>query len=286
MKPATVALALLLTGCASASVTPPSRAPDLPSATTSTGAARLLLDDEFNGSALDPKLWSTCYSWAPHDGGCSNNPSLELEWYTPHNVRLAGGLLQLVARRRQVVKSDPYTSGMIATGGWLARNGTTHPATFGFLYGYAEIRAKLPRGAGMWPAFWLVPTDRSWPPEIDIMEFQGVAPRIDFVTVHWRDAKGNLQQNGSAVDVHRDLSAGFHTYAVDWEPSSITWYFDGRAIKRFTDARWIAHTPMYPILNLAIGGWLPGQLAPVASSFPATFAVDYIRIWNRKPATP
>jgi beta-glucanase (GH16 family) len=167
---------------------------------------------------------------------------------------------------------------MIQTGG----TASTKP-TFSFRYGYAEIRAKLPKGAGMWPAFWLVQADRQWPPEIDIMEWQGVQPKVDVVTTHWKDTQGNHQQSGTGVNTGVDLWRAFHTYAVDWEPNAITWYFDGKPIKRFSEKRWIPNKPMIVIANLAIGGWEKGQHRPPASDFPATFAIDYIRIWNKKP---
>jgi len=265
----------LLAACGATSVPVGSSDGRLPSLSAGS-PARLLFDDEFNAASLDTRAWYTCYPWAKAGRGCSNNPSLELEWYRAANVSVSGGFLQLVAKKRQVVKGYPYTSGMVSTGGRLSTK-----ATFAFLYGYAEARIRFPRGAGMWPAFWLVPANRTWPPEIDIMEWQGVHPRQDIVTIHWGSAK-HQQQNGSAVDTGTDLYAGYHTYAVDWQPTAVVWYFDGKPIKRYTGPG-IAHLPMYAILNLAIGGWEPGQLNPSPSSFPATMSVDYVRIWNRKP---
>jgi beta-glucanase (GH16 family) len=170
---------------------------------------------------------------------------------------------------------------MISTGG------IDKPA-FSFLYGYAEARIKLPRGAGMWPAFWLIPSNFTWPPEIDIMEWQGVVPQQDLVTIHW-GASSSPQQYGTAVNTGTKLYAGYHVYGVDWEPSYVTWYFDGKPVMTFTNRSEIPHQPMFVILNLAIGGWYPGQLKPSPRSFPATMSVDYVRIWNKRPtksATP
>ena len=166
---------------------------------------------------------------------------------------------------------------MMQTGGTAST-----PATFAFRYGYAEMRAKLPRGAGMWPAFWLVQANRQWPPEIDIMEWQGVQPKTDVVTTHWKDAHGNHQQSGTGVNTGIDLWQAYHTYAADWEPNAITWYFDGKPIKRFTQTRWIPDKPLIVIANLAIGGWRSGRPTR-PNNFPATFAIDYIRIWDRNP---
>lgn len=269
-------LALLACLAACSSPLPQTAGPARDGAARAHARAAVLLDEEFSGT-LDGRLWYRCYPWVSgRKPGCTNGGNLELEWYEPQNVAVANGIANLTA----VVKrahGHPYTSGMISTGGQ-----STGTARFAFLYGYAEARMKLPRGAGMWPAFWLVPADRTWPPEIDIMEYQGVQPSIDYATVHWGSAK-HQQQDGSAVDTGVDLSAAFHTYAVLWQPDRIVWYFDGRAIKRFARAAGIPHKPMYVILNLAIGGWVDGQLTPQPDEFPATFAIDYVRVWDRKP---
>ena len=242
------------------------------------GAPKILLDDEFTNPSLDNRLWFACYTWVNAGQRCTNGGNLELEWYEPHNVVLADGVLNLVAKSHPVTKTHPFTSGMIQTGGTAST-----PATFSFRYGYAEVRAQLPRGAGMWPAFWLVQANRQWPPEIDIMEWQGVQPTVDVVTAHWKDAQGNHQQSSTGVNTGVDLWRAYHTYGADWEPNAITWYFDDKPIKRFTRKRWIPDKPMIVILNLAIGGWQPGQLSPNPNDFPAAFAIDYVRIWDRKP---
>ena len=223
----------------------------------------MLFDAEFAGNALDTNVWYTCYPQAKPGAGCTNNPGLELEWYEPHNVTVGGGMARLTALIQSVKPKHPYTSGMISTGGTPKSK-----ATFAFQYGYIESRIKLPRGAGMWPAFWVIPANRTWPPEIDIMEWQGVAPRNDLVHVHygnWRHPKSW----GTAVDTGVDLWNGFHVYAVDWEPSYVTWYFDGKPVLKYTDTANLPHLPMYVILNLAIGGWVTGQLNPSPASFPA-----------------
>lgn len=262
---------IALTACASA--TSPGSVPAFAAAGT---PATKLFDDEFDGSRLD-RVWSTCYPWANPSKGCTNGGNLELEWYLPPNVATSDGIARLTAKTQTAYAGHPYTSGMISTGGT-----PNTKAKFGYLYGYAEARIKIPRGAGMWPAFWLVPSNRTWPPEIDIMEWQGVTPRNDIVTIHWGTAK-HPQQSSSAVDTGADLWRGYHVYGLDWEPSRVTWFFDGKAIKTYADAAHIPHQPMYVILNLAIGGWLPHQLDPKPKSFPATMSVDYIRIWNKKP---
>jgi beta-glucanase (GH16 family) len=244
-------------------------------AATTAAPLKVLFDDEFNATSLDRKAWSTCYFWAQPAGDCTNGGT---NLYVPADVSVAHGSVNLVAKLNPKSKTYPYTDGMITTGGTPSK-----PATFSYLYGYAEARAKLPRGAGMWPAFWLLSTTRQWPPEIDILEWQGVAPTVDVVTIHWSDSHGNPEQNSSGVNTGLDLADGYHTYGLDWEAKSVTWYFDGFPIKTFTNSEFIPHKPMYLVLTQAIGGWLPGQNDPKASEFPATFSVDYVRVWNRRP---
>lgn len=274
--PLTTAIAVLaLAACSTA--TNPTMQTAIPIFAPQNSAAHMLLDEEFSAPTLDTSLWFTCYTWVNPGHRCTNGGNLELEWYEARNVTIANGIANLTADSHPQTKSHPYTSGMIQTGGTLS----TKP-TFAFRYGYAEIRAKLPKGAGMWPAFWLVQANRQWPPEIDIMEWQGVDPTTDVVTTHWKDASGN-QQSSSGVNTGVNLWQAYHTYAADWEPNAITWYFDGKPIKRFGEKRWIPNKPMVVIANLAIGGWEKGQLTPHANDFPATFAIDCIRIWNHKP---
>jgi beta-glucanase (GH16 family) len=274
---ATAIAVLTLAACGAAS-TPAGVVAGAPVAAAQPSSAKMLLDEEFAAPKLDTNLWFTCYTWVNPGQRCTNGGNLELEWYEARNVTIASGIANLTAALHPQTKSHPYTSGMIQTGGSASTK-----STFAFKYGYAEIRAKLPKGAGMWPAFWLVQANRQWPPELDIMEWQGVDPATDVVTAHWKDTAGNNQQSSTGVNTGVDLSQAYHIYAADWEPNAITWYFDGKPIKRFTQKRWIPDKPMIVIANLAIGGWEKGQLNPHPSDFPATFAIDYIRIWNKKP---
>jgi len=238
-------------------------------------APQPIFDDEFDGTALNASVWYTCLFWERPGPGCNDGG---LESYSAHSVTLAGGSANLTATLQPAGSRHAYLSGLIQTNG-----SPTQAPSFSFLYGYAETRAKLPRGAGMWPAFWLLPKSGAWPPEIDILEWQGVDPTVDVVTLHWQDAQGNPAQSSSGVDTGVKLWQDYHTYGVDWEPDAITWYFDGRPIKRFTQRQWIPNKPMYVVFSLAIGGWEPGQNHPAASEFPATFAIDYVRVWKRKP---
>lgn len=263
----------------------PSRA--ISSSRKAQAPARLIFDDEFDGAKLDRGVWFWCYPWgSPRD--CTNGqrglPFREREQYRNSQIEVRNGALHLIAVRHSVKPHFPWTSGMITTGGRF-ENGPPKPA-FTFEYGYAEMRARLPRGHGFWPAFWLVPGDGSWPPEIDIMEWQGAQPRRDYMTVHFSDRDKKDDSIGAAFDGAK-LWEDFHVYAIDWRPDKLTWYVDDTP--RFeVSAKEIESRggrfpsrPMYVILNLALGGWVtpPNRRTPS----PADMVVDYVRVWNRKP---
>jgi beta-glucanase (GH16 family) len=235
----------------------------------------VLFADEFEGPTLNLKKWYRCYPDADETVGCSNNPGQELEWYQPGNVIVSDGFLHLVAREQETKPKFPYTSGLISTGGRLK-------PLFAFKYGYMEMRAKLPPGKGMWPAFWALPADGTWPPEIDVVEGQGETSSIDYLSVHWRDERTEDKEDETKYDTGTDLSTGFHTYGLDWESNTITWYFDRHPVKTFSKTALIPHKPMYVIVNLAVGGWIsfPDRNT---THFPAEMLVDYVRVWRRKP---
>jgi beta-glucanase (GH16 family) len=249
--------------------------PELRSIPGIPAADTLLFDDEFNGDRLDLTKWYRCYNWCDETTGGSYGAPYDLEWMWKYNVSVSGGMLNLTAKKN--VRGHQYTSGVITTGG-----SATTPPSFIFQYGYMEMSAQFPAGNGMWPAFWLLPADGSWPPEIDAMEWLGNTPTIDYVTIHWGvERHGHHPSSGKAYDTGDDLSTGFHTYGVDWQADHVTWYFDGKAVKNFTNVADIPHKPMYIIVNLAVGGWI----APPdgTNRFPATMLVDYVRVWSQKP---
>jgi len=250
-------------------------------------AAHLIFDDEFNGAKLDKSKWFWCYpSEAPDN--CTNNqrgiPFREREQYRSSQLVVENGALRLVAVRRSVKPHFPWTSGMVTTGGPFER-GSPHP-TFAFKYGYAEMRAKLPEGRGFWPAFWLLPANGAWPPEVDIMEWQGAQPRRDYLTVHFSD-KRSKNDSLQATFEGPNLSRAYHIYALDREPGVITWYVDGVARFEVT-AKQIEErggrfpsTPMYVLVNLALGGWVSPPNSHTPS--PSSMTIDYVRVWDRRP---
>ncbi|MGH9091930.1 MAG: glycoside hydrolase family 16 protein [Acidimicrobiales bacterium] len=226
----------------------------------------LIYDDEFNGSALSSN-WNTCWwYWKTYPKGCGHGGGEE-EWYTPANVTVSNGALHLMAEKQTVTglsSSDGvpetynYTSGMV-----------TSRQHFSYTYGYVEWRAQIPVGQGLWPALWMIPENDSWPPEIDALETIGA----DEGYYSYHPPTGNGESSGSAIS---DIS-GWHTYGLDWEPGSITWYVDGVQVARVTND--VPTTAMYLIMNLAVGGDWPGS--PNASTqFPSSVNIDYVRVWQ------
>ena len=242
----------------------------------SAGGANLMFSDEFDGAALNTSTWHTCSWWATST--CSIETNNELELYTKNNVSVANGTLKLQARKENAVawngKTYNYTSGMVSTGG---RQGEKAPG-FTFKYGYAEARVKVPAGQGLWPAFWTLPANYDWPPEIDVMEIIGDEPNVTHMHYHYLDGAGTHRGPGASW-AGPDFSADWHTFGVDWQPGSLVWYVDGVERHRFTSS-FVTAEPQYLLLNLAVGGNWPGS-PDSSTAFPSDYLVDYVRVWDR-----
>jgi beta-glucanase (GH16 family) len=158
-----------------------------------------------------------------------------------------------------------FTSGII-----------TSFASFNLTYGYVEVRAKVPKGRGLWPAVWLAPKDESWPPEIDILEIRGDRPNSNLMTNHYLQGKTPEQTDHGWTGP--DFSKGFHTFGLEWSPKRITWYIDG--LERFHTTIGIPSKPMYVIANLAVGGDWPGS-PDATTRFPSYLDLAYIRVYQR-----
>jgi beta-glucanase (GH16 family)/peptidoglycan/xylan/chitin deacetylase (PgdA/CDA1 family) len=228
--------------------------------------------DEFDGAALDHS------KWVEETGGhgFGNN---ELEYYTDggRNLRVNGGKLVIEARREDR-EGRHYTSARIKTAGLKERT-----------YGRYEARIRIPRGQGIWPAFWLLGADcetTGWPRcgEIDIMENIGKEPGIVHGTLHGPGFSGD---HGFGAPSSLDAGAyadDFHLYAVEWEPGEIRWYRDGilyhTARPDLVKGAWVYDHPFFVILNLAVGGYWPGN-PDASTSFPQRMLVDYVRVYRR-----
>ena len=152
----------------------------------------------------------------------------------------------------------------------------TTKGKFSFQYGKIEVRARLPGTKGVWPAIWLLPTDGSWPPEIDIMELVGDEPRTVYMTQHYGTRANRKQKQGTYKGP--DFTQDFHTFSVEWDANSIRWLVDGEEQHKSTTD--VPTKPMYLIINTSIGGEWPGN--PDASSvFPNYLIVDYVKVYRK-----
>lgn len=239
--------------------------------------------DEFNGSSLDTTKWNVLMR--------ETSKHNELQYYIPEEVYPEDGILRLRSSKRNY-GSQEYTSGRLDTRGKCAP-----------VYGRFEIRARLPRGQGMWPAHWLypqnrnwqmeyimaeavangkesmIPEERPWYSEIDIMEFLGHETGVLYGTLHYYTFDGQKRTSSGTWRSSTDYTAGFHVYALEWEPDSIRWYIDDQLIHSTVNG--IPHTPHYLILNTAVGGRWPGN-PDSTTVFPQYHDIDYVRIYQRQ----
>lgn len=253
---AVVAVAVVAVGC-------PAGAP---------AVGRLVFADDFDGTALSTSRWGTCHWWGPD--GCTILTNDELEWYQPAQVSVADGALRLTAQPGSVDahgRHFPYVSGMVSSG--RPGDEPEDRARFAFTYGRVEVRFRIPRGAGTWPAIWMLPASNEERPEIDLLEARGQAPDQPSMTLH--PAAGGRDRREVRTE---DLSRGWHVVTLDWAPSRLVWSIDGVERFRVTGGG-VPDEPMYLVANLAIGG---DAGAPTASTpFPARFLIDRVRVWAR-----
>lgn len=146
-------------------------------------------------------------------------------------------------------------------------------------YGYFEIRAAWSSGRGVWPAFWLLPANGAWPPEIDVVEAHGDKPGVAFQSMH--SARAPAVTNTARVDGSQQ---DFHTYGVLWRPGRLDFYVDGVRTSTAPEPADMDQ-PMYLLANLAIGGYWPGY--PDADpNFAAAMRIDFIRVWQFRRMPP
>ncbi len=236
---------------------------------------QLVWADEFDGTELDTKKWNV----QTGDGcdislcGWGNN---ELEWYTnqPENLQVRDGKLVITARKT-AGRTKPYTSARINTrykGDWT--------------YGRIEARIRLPEGKGLWPAFWMLPTDwkfGSWPDsgEIDIMELTGDNPSVVHGTIH--TGPPHKSYSGKHMLVSGKFPDQFHVFAIEWTEKGITWFVDGQPFHKVKAKKVEVWSPFrerfHILLNLAVGGNWPGP-PDNTTEFPQSMEVDYVRVYQ------
>lgn len=231
----------------------------------------LVWHDEFDGDTIDRSNWT-------FDIGAGGWGNGEAQYYTdrPENAYTEDGMLVIEARQERFEESY-YTSARLKSEGLQE-----------FQYGRMEARLRVPAGRGLWPAFWMLGSNFrtvGWPDsgEIDIMEYIGREPDLIFGTIYgpgYSGALGLSKWNRQEFNIADD----FHTYAIEWDENQITWFFDGEAYNTYTredvgTRDWPFDQPFFFILNLALGGQLPGPIG-LDTEFPARYLVDYVRVYQ------
>jgi beta-glucanase (GH16 family) len=208
----------------------------------------------------------------PHYGGRSTTP-LGLD---PFKIR--DGVLSIVATRtpaelKSVLFNNEYVSGILTTQG-----------SFSQKYGYFEIRAKIPVGTGVWPAFWMLADDGGWPPEIDVLEGRGQRPGDLVMTTHWR-----LPTNGMVESCGFDFSLPgasdeFHDYGALWTADRLIYFIDRKPVSDIKVPLGF-YDPMYMIVNLAMGAKYFGGVGFVDAESPVTveFQIDRVSAYQIDP---
>ncbi|MGR3867987.1 ricin-type beta-trefoil lectin domain protein [Streptomyces graminifolii] len=261
-----------------------------PARAASSSAAQadaVTFSDTFDGAAGSAVNSS---KWTQETGDNVNNH--EREYYTSgtNNAALDGqGHLVITAKKENPANYQcwygtcQYTSARMNTSG-----------KFSAQYGHVEARMKIPRGQGMWPAFWMLGTDIGsvgWPNsgEIDVMENVGFEPSTVHGTIHGPGYSGaNGIGAGYTLPNGQAFADAFHTFAVDWAPNSIKWSVDGVVYETRTPAdvggnTWAFNKPFFLILNLAVGGDWPGD-PNSATAFPAQLVVDSVSVTTSNTA--
>ncbi|MCC7525939.1 MAG: glycoside hydrolase family 16 protein, partial [Chitinophagaceae bacterium] len=234
----------------------------------------MVWSDEFDYSGLpDVSKWG--YEVGGHGWG-----NHELEYYTENrleNARVENGMLTIEARKEDY-EGMKYTSVRLVTkgkGDWQ--------------YGKIEVKAKLPKGRGTWPAIWMLASKSplNWPDdgEIDIMEHVGYDQGVIHGTIHCKKYNHILGTQKAATITVPDCSDNFHIYTMEWNKDSLKIGMDGNYYFTFTNDHsdydaWPFDNKMYLLLNIAVGGDWGGQKGVDETIWPQRMEVDYVRVYQ------
>lgn len=211
----------------------------------------------------------------PHYAGLAKKP-LGLD---PFRVR--NGVLSIVASRtppelRAALFDNLYVSGILTTQGWFSQK-----------YGYFEIRAKIPVGTGVWPAFWMLSDDGGWPPEIDVMEGRGQRPGDLVMTTHWRIPTTQKIESCGFDFLLPDAALAFHDYGMLWLQDRLIYFIDRKPVADIKVPVGY-EDPMYMIVNLAMGSKWFGGVGVIDGESPemVEFQIDRISAYQINPYQP
>lgn len=256
----------------------------------------LVWQDEFNELTLDAqgrwssyfRLWNTRHLAGNNDEGVKLHDGTVLASGATVGAALrqdgrwgdrkhflhetSGGTLKLrsfpvSAEMRPQVWGFPYVASMIS--------GDLAP---GQVYGYWEIRARINTiGTGHHLAYWLLPTDGAWPPEVDILEVVGPQPKTFTANLH---LPAGQEKPGMTFYQEPPTADGFHTFGFEWTPTNMRWLIDGKVIR--SHANYLPSKPLYPLLSWEIGSNWPGD-PNQTTPWPAEVEIDYVRVYKKRP---
>jgi beta-glucanase (GH16 family) len=235
----------------------------------------LIWSDEFNYTGLPD---STKWSYDVGGGGWGNN---EIQFYTKarkENARVENGKL-IIEAVKENFNEKQYTSSRLVTkgkGDWL--------------YGRIEVRAKLPKGRGTWPAIWMLSSDwiyGGWPQsgEIDIMEHVGYDPDVIHFSTHCNDYYFKINSQKTAVMKIERSDSIFYNYTLEWSPDKINGYINDSLYFTTTNERrgwekWPFDKPFHLILNIAVGGFWGAAKGIDENIWPQKMEIDYVRVYK------
>jgi beta-glucanase (GH16 family) len=241
------------------------------------GQWELTWSDEFDYQGLPDRT-----KWGYEEGFVRNHES---QYYTRarlQNARVENGLL-IIECRKEPFKPENHDAVAYTAASLTTLN------KFSCQYGRIEVRAKLPKGKGVWPAIWALGTNISqvgWPAcgEIDIMESVGKEPNNIYGTLHYA-VDGQHLSDGGKLETAKPYDA-FHLYAIEWSPDRIDFFFDSRKYhtvlldKVGTGADHPFRKPYYLLINFALGGARGGPFDDAI--LPQQYLIDYVRIYQQQ----
>lgn len=267
----------------------------MPAANAATPVKKLLWSQEFTGKAGSP-VSATTWTHDIGDGTESGIPgwgNSEREYYIPGAVKLDGKGALVVSANRMLVdpsgkttSKNPYACYYGTACEWTSGKITTYGKVT-FQYGRMEARLKMPKGVGMWPAFWMLGHDiksNPWPSsgEIDIIEAKGVSPKTAYGTAHGPGYSGG-EGIGGLTPMKTFNYSGYNNYAIEWKPDQIKWLLNDKVYFTLNKAdvgenEWVFNKDFYLLLNLAVGGQFTGEVDPDLKK--GTLSVEWIRYYS------